>query len=208
MPGQVLDAGLVDDGLLGGQVGFGGGGGMGGVLGQDDTLGGVGGGVDLATRDGGAGNLDLVAAGAEEAVVDAVIVQAIGVDGMGDLMGVGVEEDLVGVEAVALLIEVGEEANGGAGRPGGVVGPVGPPGAPAEEGTGLEAGDLGAPDTVLAARGQEGARRRRPEGLGVDLELEPGGGGAWTATVTPSGPRWVPSGQVALAQAGSLTAMG
>ena len=170
--GELLDAGLVDDGLLGGQVGLRGGGGVGGVLGQDDALGGVGGGVDLAARDA----VDVVAAGAEDAVVDTVVGQAVGVDGVGDLAGVGVEEDLVGVESVALLVEVGDEAGGGAGRPGGVVGPVGAPGAPAEEGAGLEARDLGAPDAVLAARGQEGARCRRPEGLGVDLELEAGGG--------------------------------
>ncbi len=43
---------------------------------------------------------------------------------MADLPRVGVEQQLVGIETIAGLVDVGEEAGGGARRPGGVVAPV------------------------------------------------------------------------------------
>ena len=116
------------------------------------------------------------AAGAEDADVDAEPRQGVGVDVVGDLAGVGIEEDLVGVEAVALLVEVGDEAGRGAGGPGLVIGPVLAPCAKADEGAGLQPAQSGAPDAVGSTGGQEGGRGRRAERLGVDLQLEASGG--------------------------------
>ena len=176
MAGELRDARLVDDGPLRRQLRLADppvAAGAPGILGDDNALGGVGGGVDPTAGHA----VDELAAGAQDPVVDAEAAQGVGVDVVGDLTGVGVEEDLVGVESVALLVEVGDEAGVGAGGPGLVVGPVGAPDAEADEGSGLQAAQSGAPYAVGAAGGQEDGRGGGAEGLGVDLQLDAGGGG-------------------------------
>ena len=102
VPDQLRDRGLVDGGLLAGQLRFGEGRAGGS---QDHTLGGDVSGVGLA-----AGRAPVVVrAGAEGAAVEPGLQDCVGVDGVGDLPGVGVEHHLVGVETVAVLVDVGDE---------------------------------------------------------------------------------------------------
>ena len=58
----------------------------------------------------------VVTAGPEGPAVEANLQDGVGVDVVGDLQGVGVEKHLVGVEAVAALVDVGDEADGAAGH--------------------------------------------------------------------------------------------
>ena len=70
---------------------------------------------------------------------------------VGQLMGVGIIKDLVGIEAVAVGVAIANVAHGGvAPGPATIEGPVGTPGPEGVEGVGGHRSDGGAPDMVGA----------------------------------------------------------
>lgn len=170
MPDELGHRGLVDGGLLPWQLRLGEcrAGGT-----QDDALGGDAARVDLSPRHPPV----VVTAGPEGPAVEASLQDRVGVDVVGDLQGVGVEEHLVGVEAVAALVDVGDEADGAAGHPDGIPGPVWAPGPEAVEVELEDSADMGAPHPVGSLRHRIGGGGVGAEGIGEELKLHPGGVG-------------------------------
>ena len=162
---QVLDVGLVDRGVVvrrGGRAASGG-----GLVEDEDPLGGDAAGVDLARGASGVRHR----AGRERHRGRPRPPHQARQRRVGDLAGVRVEQHLVGVEAVAVGVQVGFEAGARpAAAPGRVVAPVGPPASEGVEGPVFEAGDRRAPDAVASGDHLELALGVRAEGRGVELE--------------------------------------
>lgn len=140
---------------------------------DDDPLRGPAGAVELAAgtppvREGAGREHDRVAAG----LADRGTLRCVG-----DLAGVGVEQQLVGVEVVAVGVAVGDEPGRRPRRPLRHVRPGAAPAPETVEGAVPEAGEFAAPHPVGAPGQRDGRHGVRAEGLGEELEGDAGRGG-------------------------------
>ena len=94
-----------------------------------------------------------------------------------DLTGVGIQQDLVRVEVVALLVPVGDEASHRARPPIGIDLPVAAPTAVGVIGTRADTDELGPPSAVLRLDRVESVAGVRTQRFGVDLQDHAGRGG-------------------------------
>ncbi len=166
--GELLDLHLVDHGVLFGVTRFaahcrG--------LSHDHALGGNLRGVDEAAF----GAVVVVATGAEDAIVEAVFPDLLREDAVRDLTRIRIEEHLVGVETVAELVMIRNEAEPGAGLPAFFVGPVRAPDTETVDGSQIQALQLAAPNAVFALAEFEGSVGVDAEGGFVQFQKDTGG---------------------------------